>query len=239
MAVKEKVNGVLNKIETTENRIKHRISENKNNIKNSITEKIKQFLNKSIKDMKEKAGFTPKDIKTKINEKRILKYLIYIAIGISFLLLFKKLVIVGILLLITTIFGFFAGLTPLKVFGVETAALTAVISGILIGPTWGFIFGAIAVFIHLFAVRNLNFYMLWVLPGYGVIGIASGIMADTPIQTLGITLVIIMNLIFFGLTLITSPSHIIHFLAHSIGNIIFNYILFTTIAPLILNIAIG
>ena len=55
--------------------------------------------------------------------------------------------------------------------------------------------------------------------------------ADNPI--------VILNLIFLVLTLITSASHIMHFLGHVIGNIIFNYILFTTIAPFILRVAGG
>ena len=76
----------------------------------------------------------------------------------------------------------------------------------------------------------LGNYVLWVIPAYCVAALIAGFLPQISIVTLGITITIGINLNNVIFTALTSPGYLPKYLIFVITNILFNVLLFTTIA---------
>lgn len=121
----------------------------------------------------------------------------------------------------------------LKGLGIELVTLTTVIIGMEFGPKAGAIAGFLLMATHMISGQFTGAYILWVIPSYAAVGFVAGI-AGLDIAALGVTLVVGANVLFTALTMVITPESVRYFAPHAAGNIVFNAVIFTQIAPQLL-----
>ncbi len=121
----------------------------------------------------------------------------------------------------------------LKGLGIELVTLTTVVIGIKFGPESGAIAGLLLMATHMISGQFNGAYLLWVIPSYAGIGFVAGI-AGMEIAMLGLALTVGANVLFTLLTMAVTPEGVKYFVPHAAGNILFNAVIFTQVAPQIL-----
>jgi hypothetical protein len=158
----------------------------------------------------------------------------YLALLLAALLFFRYLTSLFLLALVIAT-AVTVNTFNLRKFGVETATLATVVLGAAYGATWGAVFGFIAVLLQLLIGQYLDIYVLWVIPGYVLLGLAAGSVTG-PITTLGITLTIGLNIYNMLFTALFNPQGLTYYFPYAGFNIVLNIVLFTMVAPSLLGI---
>lgn len=163
----------------------------------------------------------------------ISKRILLIGLVIGSTLFFTDYMLVAALIILTVITPLALNHLGLKGLGIELVTLTTVIIGINFGPEAGAIAGFLLMATHMISGQFTGAYILWVIPSYAVAGFIAGT-AGLEITVLGIALAVGMNVAFTALTMAVTPEAIRYFVPHAAGNIVFNALLFTQIAPQLL-----
>lgn len=172
-----------------------------------------------------------------LKDKQVLKILLILSAFILLTLVFRKFVIVALLVVAEIFTSITIGIFGFARWGLELATLTTVIAGMVLGPFYGFTLGMIMVFVHLLSVRQFGFYVLWVIPTYGLLGLAAALFSSVPINTFGTYAILVVNGIFLLMTAVFTASNLLKYFKYMGGNILLNLVLFNTIAPLLLRLA--
>ncbi len=146
--------------------------------------------------------------------------------------IFFLLTATGISIVTSLLIGLFG---PLKVVGIESVTFSTILIGSLFGSLIGAISGVSLLIIHFILARYQGGpYLVWVVPGYALIGVLSGILTDVRML---VAMVVGINILDNILTLTFYRENYIKTLVFSIGNTIFNSILllklFETVTALI------
>ncbi len=121
----------------------------------------------------------------------------------------------------------------LKGLGIELVTLTTVIIGIKFGPGAGAVAGFLLMATHMISGQFTGAYILWVIPSYAAVGFIAGTVG-IEITVLGIALTVAANVLFTALTMLVTPEGVKYFIPHAAGNILFNAVIFTQVAPQLL-----
>ena len=157
-----------------------------------------------------------------------------------FLILFYKYFFYFLLITSTIIVSFISGTTGAKRAGIELFTLTTVVGGVAGGPLVGFFLGLTLCTIHFLLSGTFGVFVLWVIPLYCLVGFVSGILGTAAnIASLGITLVLLVQIICFFFTFLLAADNLAKFLFFAICNILLNYLLFTFFASFILRLLGG
>jgi hypothetical protein len=175
----------------------------------------------------------------RLNEIKPKQYLLFgtVALVIVLLFVFRRYLLLLALLLVNVISSLLLKTFRRNQIGIEMVMFSTVVSGVLYGPVTGAVIGAISMVIDYAFATRLSFFSIVTVPSYAACGYIAGLVGNAvSITQLGITLTIIYvifsNVIivaFMGGTL----SKSIRFGATDIA---FNVVMFSTVAPAILNI---
>ncbi len=184
------------------------------------------MLNRDLKLMKLRDLFESRNFK---------RYLILGFALMVMVLVLQKFFILAVLILTSLVISYFVGMFQMaKSIGVELATFTTILAGFVFGPSTGAVVGLFLVITHLTVGHfSAGIYVLWVVPIYVAAGILSGTLAGFSFVTLGIYLMLGINVINLALTAVTFPQNLGNFLPYAVTNVIFNYILFSQFGPAI------
>lgn len=157
-----------------------------------------------------------------------------IAIVLAGLFFFKWFIIV-FLFIAALIVSFVIGKSNMRSIGIELVAFTTIITGFLYGATAGIIIGLVLIIFHLVISGFFGIYILWTIPEYSFIGYLAAAMSTQPISSVGIILVLGINIFSTMISFALFRGNVIKHLPWVLTNIIFNVILFMFGAPLLVN----
>jgi len=166
----------------------------------------------------------------KILRKKYFTYIKIIAIILLLFAIFKGIFVLFFLIGLSLAISFLVNNFPVRNLGIELVTFIAVLTGWKYGPLPALIITFVLITYHMVAGGFLGNYVLWVIPAYCVAGLISGFLPQVSIITLGIALTIGINLNNIIFTAITNPGYLPKYMIFVITNIIFNILLFTTIA---------
>ena len=166
----------------------------------------------------------------KLKKKKYLKYIKIIAIILLLFVIFKGIFLLVLLIGLSLTVSFLVNNFPIRNLGIELITFIAVLVGWKYGPLPALIITFILITYHMVAGGFLGNYVLWVIPAYCVAALIAGFLPQVSIVTLGIAITIGINLNNVFFTAITSPSYLPRYMIFVITNILFNVLLFTTIA---------
>lgn len=164
-----------------------------------------------------------------LQRRNLTKYLVLGFAVLFLVLILQKLFLLVALVAMSLVISFSMGNYQVaKSIGIELVTFTTVLAGFAFGPTAGILVGLFLIITHLtighFAA---GIYIMWVVPAYLVLGFLAGVITGFDFATLGIYMVVGLNLFNLGLTFLTSPQNLGNYLPYSITNVIFNLILFS------------
>ncbi|MFH2020440.1 MAG: hypothetical protein ABIJ34_03440 [archaeon] len=171
----------------------------------------------------------------KKHKKLLSRALKIIAIIVLLFFIFKGLLVLFVLILLSLGLSFIINNLQIRSIGIELVTLIAVLTGMKYGPWTSCVLTFILILYHLATGGFFGPYWFWVIPAYCVAAIISGFMPAADISQLGfyITLGINFNNVLF--TGITSPGFLPKYLPYAVTNALFNIILFSLLArPLLL-----
>ncbi len=166
----------------------------------------------------------------KILKKTYFSYIKLIAIFLLLFAIFKGVFVLFVLFGLSLAVSFLVNNFPIRNLGIELVTFIAVLTGWKYGPLPALIITFILITYHMVAGGFLGNYVLWVIPAYCVAALIAGFLPQISIVTLGITITIGINLNNVIFTALTSPGYLPKYLIFVITNILFNVLLFTTIA---------
>ncbi len=112
---------------------------------------------------------------------------------------------------------------PLKYLGIELVTLSTILVGVVYGPVIGGVYAFVVLLAHLMlGDYYIGNYLMWVIPEYVLLGILSGVIGIGVIGTLGVVLVIGLNLMSLFFTFLGESDRVAKELPYVIGNSIIN-----------------
>lgn len=120
--------------------------------------------------------------------------------------------------------------------GIETATLSTVLMGAAFGPDTGALLGLLVILAQLFTGNPPGMYVLWVVPGYVLAGYLSGTLTGYEVATLGVMLNIGLQSAFLFFTAVLSRDKLPKYFQYAVFNVGFNFVLFSALAPTILQL---
>ena len=169
----------------------------------------------------------------KLNLKILITIVIFLVLVVFFL---NWLIIVALIIASIAISFFVTKYQGLRNFGIELIALTTIITGYVYGATAGIVLGLVLIVFHLVIGGFLGIYIIWTIPEYVALGYLASIMTSMPIATVGIILVLGLNITNMVLTSVIFGARAASHLPWAITNIILNVPLFLFLAPVIVQI---
>jgi len=156
------------------------------------------------------------------------KIILGVAIAFFFLAFFRNLFFLGAILGLTVITSVIASRTKTKLFGVELVTFSTVLVGYVYGPFWGCIAGIGLEGVNAFIVaRWMRVYNFWVIPSFGVAGIAAGFGFGLGFSTLGIAIAVGLHVIYSFASLVLTGRLHPKYLMYAVPNIAVNVFMFT------------
>ncbi|MEK6917022.1 MAG: hypothetical protein AABW92_04720 [Nanoarchaeota archaeon] len=169
----------------------------------------------------------------KEKKKQFLKIFRIVVIILLLYAIFKGvlgILILSILILLSLSMSYIVNIYGLRQFGLELVTLVGVLAGVKYGPLPAFILTFVLITYHLLAGGFFAQYVFWVIPSYSIAGALAGFFSGIDIAILGLYLTLGINITNTFFTAITSPGYLFKYLPFAITNVIFNAILFATIA---------
>lgn len=166
----------------------------------------------------------------KSKKKKYLKYVKIIAIFLLLFAIFKGVFLLVLLIGLSFTISFLVNHFPIRNLGIELVTFIAVLTGWKYGPLPALLITFVLITYHMIAGGFLGSYVLWVIPAYCVAAIISGFLPQIDITQLGIFMTIGINLNNVFFTAITSLGYLPKYMIFVITNVLFNILLFTTIA---------
>lgn len=169
-----------------------------------------------------------------ISENRTLIAIVSITLLALFLLFGSSFVLI-ILILASLGLSYFMGLWKLKSIGIELVLLISIVTSMSYGSVAGAIVAFLLITIHMIATQHINVYLLWVIPGYAVVGYLAGT-TELSITSFGLLAALGLNAFNLVLTALVFRANVAKFMPFALTNVIFNAALFLYVAPLIMSI---
>ncbi len=166
--------------------------------------------------------------------KRATPAIIGLAILLLLFLIMSKFILGIILIAATILSAWGVKILALRWSGFELATLTTLVFGFAFGPIIGGIVGFITITAQLLIGGYMNTYILWVVPGYVIAGVIAGSFTGANIATIGVAIMIAMNLTFITLTSIITTPALAKYLPYATLNIIINYFLLTILGQVLM-----
>ena len=163
---------------------------------------------------------------------------IWVFIVLLIIFLLAKYVMAAFLVMITVGIALIMNLSGFKILGLEFATLSTIVFGYAFGPKFGAIMGLILILLQIIIGGYINVYVMWVVPGYIVLGFLAGLLNGYAIGTLGPVLTGIMLFTFSLFTFLLTPGALPHYLPYAGSNFIINLILFNFFAPWIIEVMV-
>lgn len=164
-------------------------------------------------------------------DKRLTKSLIVLAFLITAgWLLSRDYTVIGFLMVLTGIVSWGTAQLGIKWSGIELATLTTVLGGTVFGPAFGALIGFTAIIIQLSAGHYIGPYVVWVIPGYVIGGIAASLLSGG-IFLKGAGILVALQVVFSLLTLVATPDGFSKYITYAVGNVVFNLFIFRFLAP--------
>jgi len=132
-------------------------------------------------------------------------------------------------IILALVLGFF----HLNKFGFELVTVTAVMGGVVYGPTTGLSLGIILSIFHYLLSQSFGPYIFYSIPIFGAMGFLAGMFLGVNIVFLGIAISLVYNSITTSLGVL-STGNIAGELLWSGSNLAVNFILFTQLVPLLI-----
>lgn len=149
---------------------------------------------------------------------------------------FTRHILLAIMGATTVLLSHYSTKFRLNNFGLEAASLFTIASGYALGPVNGFYLGLTFIMLQAFTGGPPGFYVLWVIPSYGLAGYLAGSYNHIPIESLGPMLVAGFQTFFFTMTLIFSREYTAKYFHYAVFNFAFNTVMFTAVAPTIIQL---
>jgi len=169
-----------------------------------------------------------------ITRNRSIVLIIAIPLIIMFIFV-REVSVLSALIIASLILSYFMGQWRMKAVGLELVMLIAVLTGMTYGPMAGAIIAFVMIVIHMIATEHVNAYLLWVIPGYSIVGFLAGA-TELSIRAFGIYATLGLNLINLMITAIIFRENVGKFMPFAITNVMFNLFLFFFIAPGLMDI---
>lgn len=166
----------------------------------------------------------------KIIKRKYFKYVKIIAIFLLLFAIFKGVFVLFMLIGLSFAISFLVNNFPIRNLGIELVTFIAVLTGWRYGPLPALLITFVLITYHMVAGGFLGSYVLWVIPAYCVAAIIAGFLPQIDITLLGIVITVGINLNNVFFTAITSPGYLPKYMIFVITNVLFNILLFTTIA---------
>ena len=99
--------------------------------------------------------------------------LVVLPLLILFLLL-QQLFVISFLIILSLSLSYSLGVWHIKGIGIELVFLTTIITGFAYGSIMALVVGFILITFHMIMSQHVSIYLLWVIPGYCVVGFLSG-----------------------------------------------------------------
>jgi len=131
-------------------------------------------------------------------------------------------------IVLALVLGFF----HLNKFGFELVTVTAVLGGVVYGPTTGLSIGIILSIFHYLLSQSFGPYIFYSVPIFGAMGFLAGMFPGVNIVFLGIGISLVYNAMTTTLGTLSS-GHIAGELLWSGTNLAMNIFLFTQVVPLL------
>ena len=117
-------------------------------------------------------------------------------------------------------------LHPLKYLGIELVTLSTMLVGVVYGPVVGGIYAFVILLVHLILGNYyIGTYLMWIIPGYILLGVLSGIFGTGIIGPLGVSFIIGMNMLNLFFTFLGENERFMKELPYVIGNSIINSVI--------------
>ncbi len=164
---------------------------------------------------------------------RLPRILVAIGMVIVAVLFISNLIVFAGLVVLSIVLSLFVNKTNIRNIGIEFILFTTVFAGVSYSPQAGAIVGFILIVFHLIVAQYMGPYLLWVIPQYALAGFLAGKFSSLHASTLGLYLVILMNGIGIFCTLLFTREELGEYMPYTITNVIFNFLLFKFIAPIV------
>lgn len=155
------------------------------------------------------------------------------AIILALFLVFGSSFILVILIISSLVLSYVMGVWRLKAIGIELVLLISVLAGMSYGPLTGAVIALLLITIHMIATQHVNVYLLWVIPGYAVVGYLAGT-TELSITYFGLLATLGLNAFNLVLTALIFRANVAKFMPFAFTNVIFNAALFLFVAPSIM-----
>ncbi len=155
-----------------------------------------------------------------------------LTVGVLLLLLGDILLIFGAVLVTLTMAFLLGFAKPLKYVGIELVTLSTIYIGVTFGAMVGAVYAVAILLMHLIIGRYyIGPYLVWLLPEYAVLGIASGVLKAGIIGMTGVLIVGSFNTINLLLTFVVEKERGMRYLPYVIGNTAINALLLMQVMP--------
>ncbi len=163
-------------------------------------------------------------------------YIFVIGIVLFAVLALTNLLAIALLLAFAFILSFFIQRFGLRMIGIELVTFVSVVAGFVYGPFVGITIALVLIIFHLLVSGYFGIYFAWVIPEYPIAAYIASTMTGQGIISVGILIVIGLNVINIFLTAIAYRQNIGKYFLYAVTNVLLNVILFMAAGQLVVDI---
>ncbi len=134
------------------------------------------------------------------------------------------------------VFSHFTSKYNINRFGLELSSFFTITTGYALGPETGAVFGLILITLQAFSGGAPGFYILWVIPSYGLAGYLAGTYSSMPLSQIGPMLVAGFQTFFLTMTVIFSRGYTVKYFQYAVFNFAINTTLFSRAGGLVISV---
>jgi hypothetical protein len=172
-----------------------------------------------------------------LRERNILKLLLVSLLSIGFYFFIPKYSVIFFLIAATLAVAITTKRYEVNKLGVETATFTTVMAGAALNPQAGALIGLLTILLQVMTGSGGS-YVIWVVPGYAAAGFISGILGSGNIVMNGIMISVGLQGFFGVSTAVLSPDYLTKFVPRAAATIVFNILLFQTLAEPVMSLLV-
>ena len=131
----------------------------------------------------------------KKNDTSYKKYLLFLAIFLLLFIIFKGVLIIAILIILSLGMSYIVNNYNLRQYGFELVTFVGVLTGMKYGPLYGLIVSFILITYHMVFGGFIAQYVFWVIPSYSLAGLIAGFFPNSSVSNLGFYLALFTNII--------------------------------------------
>ena len=163
-------------------------------------------------------------------------YILIIGLVVLAVLALTNLLAIALLLAVAFILSFFIQRFGLRMIGIELVTFVSVVAGFVYGPFVGIAIALVLIIFHLLVSGYFGIYFAWVIPEYPIAAYIASTMSSQSIVSVGILIVIGLNVINILLTAVAYRQNIGKYLLYAVTNVLLNVILFMAAGQIVVDI---